>query len=54
MSNMNPFSNSNDMNNDSDWDFYYNNKNSTKNISNASERPMFMPKVMRMKNLMLC
>lgn len=51
---MDSFLNNNDMNNDSDWDLYYNNKNSTKNISNTSGGLMLMPKVMRMKNLMLC
>jgi hypothetical protein len=34
--NMGPFANSNDMNNDSDWGFHYNNKNATKNVSNAT------------------
>jgi flagellar biosynthesis/type III secretory pathway protein FliH len=33
---MGPFANSNDMNNDSDWGFHYNNKNATKNVSNAT------------------
>ncbi|SHN89216.1 PE_PGRS family protein [Bathymodiolus heckerae thiotrophic gill symbiont] len=34
--NMGPFANSNDMNNDSDWGFHYNNKNKTSNKSNAT------------------
>ena len=34
--NFGPFANNNDMNNDSDWGFHYNNKNSTKNVSNAT------------------
>ncbi|MCH9745867.1 MAG: hypothetical protein K0U04_03970, partial [Proteobacteria bacterium] len=34
--NFGPFANNNDMNNDSDWGFHYNNKNTTKNVSNAT------------------
>jgi flagellar biosynthesis/type III secretory pathway protein FliH len=33
---MGPFANSNNMDNDSDWGFHYNNKNATKNTSNAT------------------
>jgi len=33
---MGPFANNNNMNNDSDWGFHYDNKNSTKNTSNAT------------------
>jgi hypothetical protein len=34
--NFGPFANSNNMDNDSDWGFHYNNKNKTSNKANAT------------------